>query len=91
MKGKRKITIIIGVLFISMMLFSGVAFAAKKVIHVWHTETNPKSRAAIANIVSRFEKLNPDIKIFEVSARTGEGFGEWAGWLSREAKRFLAG
>ena len=63
MKGKRKITIIIGVLFISMMLFSGVAFAAKKVIHVWHTETNPKSRAAIANIVSRFEKLNPDIKV----------------------------
>ena len=63
MKGKRKITIIIGVLFIFMMLFNGVAFAAKKVIHVWHTETNPKSRAAIANIVSRFEKLNPDIKV----------------------------
>ena len=63
MKAKRKITIIIGVIFILMMLFNGGAFAAKKVIHVWHTETNPKSRAAIANIVSRFEKLNPDIKV----------------------------
>ena len=37
----------------------------------------------------RVRKLNPEIEIFELSAKTGEGVGEWAGWLSREAKRFL--
>ena len=37
----------------------------------------------------RVRKLNPEIEIFELSARTGQGVGEWAGWLSREAKRFL--
>ena len=63
MKVKRKITVVIGTLFIVLMLFNGMAFAAKKVIHVWHTETNPKSRAAIANMISRFEKLHPDIKV----------------------------
>jgi len=45
------------------LVFGSFAFAAKKVVHVWHTETNPKSREAIANIVSRFEKLHPDIKV----------------------------
>ena len=39
----------------------------------------------------RARKLNPEIEIFEISAKTGEGVGEWAGWLSREAKLFLAG
>ena len=29
----------------------------------------------------RVIRLNPDIKIFEVSAKTGEGFGEWITWL----------
>ena len=37
----------------------------------------------------RVRKLNPEIEIFELSAKTGQGVGEWAGWLSREAKRFL--
>ena len=41
---------------------SSVAMA-EKVVRVWHTETNPKSRAAIANIVKRFEVKNPGIKI----------------------------
>lgn len=31
-------------------------------------------------------KLNPDIKIFEVSCRTGEGIDEWAEWLYSEVK-----
>jgi hydrogenase nickel incorporation protein HypB len=39
----------------------------------------------------RVHKLNPEIEIFGISARTGEGFDAWIGWLSREAKRFLAG
>ncbi len=31
-------------------------------------------------------KLNPDIKIFEVSCRTGEGIDEWVQWLYDEVK-----
>ena len=45
----------------------------------------------MAKLRERVRKLNPEIEIFEISAKTGEGVGEWAGWLSREARRFLAG
>jgi hydrogenase nickel incorporation protein HypB len=38
----------------------------------------------------RVLRLNPDIRIFEVSAKTGQGIGEWSDWLGREAKSFLA-
>ena len=30
----------------------------------------------------RVKKLNPDCKIFEISARTGEGVKEWTDWLA---------
>jgi hydrogenase nickel incorporation protein HypB len=37
----------------------------------------------------RVAKLNPGIRIFEISAKTGQGVEEWAAWLSREAKDFI--
>ena len=37
----------------------------------------------------RVAKLNPGIRIFEISAKTGEGVEEWASWLAREAKDFI--
>jgi hydrogenase nickel incorporation protein HypB len=37
----------------------------------------------------RVLKLNPNIEIFEISAKTGEGVKEWAAWLSREARRCI--
>jgi ABC-type glycerol-3-phosphate transport system substrate-binding protein len=63
MKCTKRFILIVGLVFLSVAVFSGGALAAKKVIHVWHTETNPQSRAAIANIVARFEALHPDIKV----------------------------
>jgi len=39
----------------------------------------------------RVLRLNPDIRIFEISAKTGEGVDEWAAWLSREATSFIRG
>ncbi len=63
MKSKKKYMAAIGLLCLCLWVFGGTAFAEKKVIHVWHTETNPKSREAIANIVKRFEALHPDIKV----------------------------
>jgi hydrogenase nickel incorporation protein HypB len=34
----------------------------------------------------RVLKLNPDIKIFEVSCQTGEGIDQWVDWLYNEVK-----
>ncbi len=37
----------------------------------------------------RVLNLNPKIKIFEVSCRTGQGMDSWAGWLRKEVNSFL--
>jgi ABC-type glycerol-3-phosphate transport system substrate-binding protein len=63
MKMQKKLIVVIGFVCLFSMVLGGTALAAKKVIHVWHTETNPKSREAVANIVARFEALHPDIKV----------------------------
>ncbi|WP_024621884.1 hydrogenase nickel incorporation protein HypB [Metaclostridioides mangenotii] len=34
------------------------------------------------------KKLNPDIKIIPISARTGEGIDEWADWIRTEVKNW---
>lgn len=36
--------------------------------------------------VERVKKLNPDIAIFPISAKTGEGMEAWTKWLYREVK-----
>lgn len=36
--------------------------------------------------VERVKKLNPDIAIFPISAKTGEGMEEWTKWLYQEVK-----
>jgi hydrogenase nickel incorporation protein HypB len=32
-------------------------------------------------------KLNKDIEIFPISAKTGEGMADWCDWLKREVKK----
>ena len=39
----------------------------------------------------RVARLNPGMRIFEMSAKTGQGVKEWADWLSREARSFVHG
>jgi hydrogenase nickel incorporation protein HypB len=39
----------------------------------------------------RVLRLNPKIRIFEISAKTGQGVEDWSAWLSGEAKGFLGG
>ena len=34
----------------------------------------------------RVYRLNPDIQIFPVSAKTGEGMDAWENWLIKETK-----
>lgn len=36
----------------------------------------------------RVKKLNPNVKIIPISAKTGEGIDEWADWLRTEIKRW---
>jgi len=36
----------------------------------------------------RVLSLNPGIKIFEVSCKTGQGIKEWTSWLSKEVRSF---
>ena len=43
---------------------AGTALAQPvKTVRVWHTETNPASQAAVAEIVKRFEATRPGVKI----------------------------
>ena len=36
----------------------------------------------------RVLKLNPEIHIFEVSCRTGQGIAQWTSWLAKEVRSF---
>jgi len=38
----------------------------------------------------RVLNLNPKIRIFEISSKTGEGVQAWADWLTNEVKQFTA-
>jgi len=39
----------------------------------------------------RVLRLNPKIRIFEISAKTGQGIEDWSAWLCSEARGFLGG
>ncbi len=39
-------------------------------------------------VKARAKKLNPKIKVIPISARTGEGIGEWADWIRAEVKKW---
>lgn len=42
----------------------------------------------IEAVSERARKLNPNIEIIPISARTGEGMDKWADWLRREVKKW---
>lgn len=39
-------------------------------------------------VKERILKLNPKAKIIYISAKTGEGFGEWADWIRKEVREY---
>lgn len=39
-------------------------------------------------VVKRIHKLNPKCEVYFISAKTGEGFDGWCGWLEREVMRW---
>src|SRR4030042_1765857 len=73
MLGKRKlfavgIFILISLLFTPMLAFP----AEKKVVRVWHTETEPQSVAGFQQIINDFEKLHPDITVKQEGLAWGD-------------------
>jgi hydrogenase nickel incorporation protein HypB len=41
-------------------------------------------------VKERAKKLNPNIRVIPISAKTGEGIGEWADWIRTEVKKWNA-
>jgi hydrogenase nickel incorporation protein HypB len=41
-------------------------------------------------VKERVKKLNPNIKVIPISAKTGEGTSEWADWIRSEVKNWKA-
>lgn len=39
-------------------------------------------------VIERVKQLNPNIQVFPVSAKTGEGFDPWIDWLKTEVKHW---
>ena len=53
-------------------LLLSVPASAQKVVNFWHTEPNPKSKAAIDEIIKDFEKANPGIKVVQEAIAWGD-------------------
>ena len=68
----------------------GEAVADDKVVRVWHTETNPGSVQAMGEIVARFEKANPGIKIEAEALAWGDLEGKIQASLAAGAPPELA-
>ncbi|MEZ5317995.1 MAG: hydrogenase nickel incorporation protein HypB [Vicinamibacterales bacterium] len=47
----------------------------------------PHLDADLAAIRRNARAINPDLEIFEVSCRTGEGLAEWCAWIERQVVR----
>lgn len=66
----RRLALIILILSLSLTTFAWGA--EKKVVRIWHTETEPKTVAAFQQIINDFEKLNPDITVKQEALAWGD-------------------
>jgi hydrogenase nickel incorporation protein HypB len=46
----------------------------------------PYTDCDLAELERDLALINPELKLFQVSGRTGEGFDTWIGWLAEQAK-----
>lgn len=53
------------------------------------TDYLPFSDFDLTALRERVLRLNPDIRIFELSAKTGEGLDAWTDWLLQETRAFI--
>ncbi|MCR5747760.1 MAG: hydrogenase nickel incorporation protein HypB [Lachnospiraceae bacterium] len=63
-------------------------FATSDVLIITKTDTCDYFSFNTALCIDRVKRLNPDIIIFPLSAKTGEGMDLWEEWLESELKAF---
>ncbi len=65
-----------GAVIAGLVLLLGLSPSAwggeKKVVRIWHTETEPLSKAAFQQIINDFEKLHPDISVNQEALAWGD-------------------
>ena len=65
-----------GAVIAGLVLLLGLSPSAwggeKKVVRIWHTETEPLSKAAFQQIINDFEKLHPDISVTQEALAWGD-------------------
>lgn len=66
----RRLALMILILSLSLTTFAWGA--EKKVVRIWHTETEPQTVAAFQQIINDFEKLNPDITVKQEALAWGD-------------------
>jgi len=60
-------------------------FRAAKLMLLNKCDLLPHLGFDVAQAMANARRVNPDIAIIRLSATTGEGMGEWLGWLERQA------
>jgi len=63
---------LIPVVFTAVSLALPTWAAEKKLVRIWHTETEPKSVQAFQEIINDFEKLHPDITVKQEALAWGD-------------------
>ena len=64
-------------------------FKESDVLIISKTDTLPWFNFDMEKCIERVRFLNPDIQIFPVSAKTGDGMAEWENWLTTETERWI--
>ncbi len=64
-----------------------VMFRESSVLLINKIDLLPYTNCKVNNIRKAVLKLNPEIEIFEVSCRSGEGLEDWYKWIKRQIKK----
>jgi hydrogenase nickel incorporation protein HypB len=60
-------------------------FAAAKALIISKTDLLPYVDFSMTNAIANARRINPDLPVFELSARSREGLSGWYDWLRSEA------
>ena len=61
-----------GAAAVALAVFAAAPAMAQKVVNVWHTEPNPRTKAVIDGIIADFEKENPGVKVVQEALAWGD-------------------
>jgi hydrogenase nickel incorporation protein HypB len=62
-------------------------FRAAELMILNKTDLLPHVDFDVSRAVETAREVNPDIKVFQVSARSGDGLEGWYGWLRSEVRK----